>query len=175
MCTVPFESQNILMIVNVCMSVTKPFNNTHSNISTITWKRDLAGNMPFGSCLGVLSGLGLSWEIHGLPCWASNELLGDANAVTVLSSALWADWVGDRNGFWTLWGAGFCTKSLPNLDNCWVTANKPPSATVMITQMGSEIEMATSFFYFSYRLLVAFKFEKKKLVKYCKTDLSAKN
>lgn len=130
-----FKHTQESLITHLDIDTGKPI---HCNFYILTWKSDLAVVKPFRSCGCVRLGLGLSWEMYGLPCWACTELLGEITAILLPSSALWFDRVGERNGFWTVWGTGFWTKSFPNLDNCWVTAKTPPSATVMITQIGSE-------------------------------------
>lgn len=65
-------------------------------------------------------------------------MFGDINtAFCTPLSLLGVDLVGEANGLGTFCGAGFRTKSFPNRDSCCVTAKTPPSATVMITHIGS--------------------------------------
>lgn len=79
---------------------------------------------------------GLGCDGNGLPCWATIDELGDINGDEVAKSIF----TGEANGLDIFCGMLLCTKSVfPKLDNCWVTPKSPPSSTVIITHITSEI------------------------------------
>lgn len=80
--------------------------------------------------------VGLGCDVNGLPCCAIIDEFGDINGDDVVRS----NFIGEAKGFGKFCGMLLCTKSdFPKLDNCCVTPKSPPSSTVIITHITSEM------------------------------------